>query len=226
MTLKRGQLCDSVSPMDLSHPFRVVTRGPEGAILTLLARADKAFTGREVQRAIGSASQDHIRIVLRRLAEQGIVFAEPGGGRAILYRLNRDHLAAPSVEALANLRANLLTRLRQTIGAWEIQPVSAILFGSAARGDAGAESDLDVLIVRAQSVDADDDRWRDQIMQLEASATAWTGNDTRVLEYAENELPVAPGEEPAIDEALSDGIDLGGIAARHLRMRIGRGRRD
>lgn len=209
--------------MDLRHPFRVVSNGPEGDILMLLARADKAFTGREVQRAIGSKAQDHIRIVLQRLAEQGIVTAEAGGGKAILYRLNREHLAAPQIEALANLRAELFKRLREAIEAWAIQPVSALVFGSAARGEAGQESDIDLFLIRPGAVDADDDAWREQIMRLEASATAWTGNDTRVLEYGEDELPSAPGVEPVIDDALSEGIELAGISTRALRRRIGGG---
>jgi DNA-binding transcriptional ArsR family regulator len=204
--------------MDLRHPFRVVGPTLDGDILSVLARAEKGFTGREIQRALG-VSQDGVRVAIRRLVSQGVVLSEPAG-RAIMFSLNRQHLAAPLIEALAALRQTLIAQLRQEIEEWRTAPVAAILFGSAARGEAGPESDLDILIIRPAGVDADDDGWRSQIAALESDATSWTGNDTRVLEYGEDELPSALGEVPVIDDALTEGIELAGASTRSLRRRI------
>ncbi len=198
--------------MDLRHPFGVVTPSVDGDVLAVLARADKAFSGREVQRAISGTSQRTVLRALRRLEDQGIVQSEPAAP-AILFRLNRRHLAAPMIEALASLRLQLIERLRETIESWELAPLVAVLFGSAARGDASEESDLDILLVRARGVDADDDGWRAQVAALEEAATAWTGNDARALEYGEEELPSLLGSERVIEDAVREGILLYGSMA-------------
>ncbi len=195
--------------MDLRHPFGVVTPSVDGDVLAVLARADKAFSGRAVQRAISGTSQRTVLRALRRLEDQGIVQSQPAAP-AILFRLNRRHLAAPMIEALASLRLQLIERLRETIESWELAPLVAVLFGSAARGDASEESDLDILLVRARGVDADDDGWRAQVAALEEAATAWTGNDARALEYGEEELPSLLGSERVIEDTVREGILLYG----------------
>ncbi len=198
--------------MDLRHPFGVVTPSVDGDVLAVLAHADKAFSGRAVQRAISGTSQRTVLRALRRLEDQGIVQSQPAAP-AILFRLNRRHLAAPMIEALASLRLQLIERLRETIESWELAPLVAVLFGSAARGDASEESDLDILLVRARGVDADDDGWRAQVAALEEAATAWTGNDARALEYGEEELPSLVGSERVIEDAVREGILLYGSMA-------------
>ncbi|MBA3842709.1 MAG: nucleotidyltransferase domain-containing protein [Actinobacteria bacterium] len=205
--------------MDFQHPFRVVGASVDGEVLALLARAHKAYTGREVARQTGS-SQDAVRLSLQRLGRQGILDATPGGGRSILYELNRDHLAAPLVEHIATLHLTLLKRLRAEIEAWDPQPVAAVLFGSSARGEASSTSDIDLLVVRPKDLDAEDIAWHGQIMAIEDKSTRWTGNDTRVFEVAEEEFPSRRGVEPAIDAALEEGIEIGGEPLRMLRKRM------
>ena len=51
---------------------------------------------------------------LRRITEEGLVHAEEAGN-AYLYTFNRDHLAAPAVELLADIRSELERRLRAEI---------------------------------------------------------------------------------------------------------------
>jgi predicted nucleotidyltransferase len=84
-----------------------------------------------------------------------------------------------------------------------------MLFGSVARGEASAESDLDLMIVRPRATDADGDVWRTQLIDLERSVTAWTGNDTRIVAYGEDEL-TGLAEEPLFGDVLEDGIELVG----------------
>ncbi len=55
----------------------------------------------------------------------------------------------------------------------------------------------------------------DRTSRFEQSATAWTGNDARVLEYGEQELADA-ADERLLTEALRDGIELFG-SRRTLR---------
>lgn len=194
--------------MNLSHPLRLITPTLEGDVLTVLARANHEFTGREVQRAIG-ASQDAVRLALRRLTAQGIVRARPAG-RAILFALDRDHLAAPLIQSLATLRLDLFERLRSLIEAWEVQPVTAAVFGSVARNDSNEKSDIDLFVLRPASVDGEDLRWRDQLAHLERTASGWTGNDARIFESSEAELPSLRSEEPVIAAIAREGIVLAG----------------
>jgi predicted nucleotidyltransferase len=202
--------------MDLSRPLKVVTPTLDGDVLGVLAGGDAALTGREIQRRVG-ASQDGVRGALDRLTRQGVVRRERAG-RANLYRLNRQHLAAPWIEGLASLRLQLIERLRDTIRSWELEPIAAVLFGSAARGEAGRESDLDILVVRPSDCLPDDPTWREQLMSLETSAAAWTGNDVRLLEYGEAEVPTGRDREPVLNAAFNEGIELFG-SLRRLRSR-------
>src|SRR4051812_18273256 len=200
--------------MDFRRPFSTVTPTLDGDVLVVLAGVDTELTGREVHRLASHGSEHGVRKVLDRLAAEGVVHRR-AAGRAHLYRLNREHLAAPAIETLAGLRAELLRRLRATVAGWDVAAVGVVLFGSVARGEAGGTSDVDVLVVRDHSVDPDADSWRTQVTELEARVTAWTGNDARVLEYADDELD--DGEQ-VVAMALGEGIELAGSLRRLRRL--------
>jgi predicted transcriptional regulator len=198
--------------MNLQRPFQVVAPTLDGDVLTLLARADRPLTGRAIARESGG-SHGGVQRALEHLVAEGIVTRERAG-RAFLYRLNRDHLAARWIEGLASLRLELIERLRQTVATWHVPADAVVLFGSAARNEAGQQSDIDLLVIRPTTVDYDDPVWRGQVRTLESAAATWTGNDTRVLEYATDELA---NEEPVLDIAAAEGIELHGSLRRLLR---------
>lgn len=196
--------------MDLGHPLAVVTPTVDGDVLAVLAGADAAFTGREVHRLVGRYSEAGVRNVLSRLVDQGIVLVERVGP-SYSYRLNRDHLAAPHIIALAGLRGELNARLRARFAEWDPAPVYAALFGSVARGDMRPDSDIDLLIVRPDTVDGDDDRWADQVDRLARDVTRWTGNDTRPLEYGDTEIRRALRRgDPVLRAIRAEGLPLAG----------------
>lgn len=174
------------------------------------------MTGRELQRVIGHGSHQGIRNAADRLAEQGVV-ARRSVGNANLYQLNRDHVAASWIEGLASLPAQVLDRLRDAIRRWEHPPTLVVLFGSVARGEATPESDLDLLVVRPTNCEADEPVWQEQLSNVQILASAWTGNDARILEFGEQELT---GDEPqrVLTDAARDGIELYGTL-RLLRRR-------
>jgi hypothetical protein len=194
--------------MDFRRPLQVVTPTLDGDVLSALAGAETEMTGRELQRVIGRGSHQGIRNAADRLVEQGVV-SRRSAGNANLYQLNRDHVAATWIEGLANLPVQVLDRLRDAINGWEQRPVLVVLFGSVARGEGTLESDLDLLVVRPADRDADEPAWQQQISTLQAHASAWTGNDARVLEFGEQEL--TDGEpQQVITDAARDGIELYG----------------
>lgn len=198
--------------MLLAHPMQLVTPTVDGDVLAALARAEQSFTPGELHRLIGTHSISGIRKALIRLAGQGIVEAE-ARGHASVYALRRDHLAAPAIIELANLRQTLIQRLRDRLADFEIEPAYAALFGSAARDTMRVDSDLDVFLVRR--TDLDDvmiDAWERDVHELSQQATAWTGNDTRVLELSEREVSsgLAKRDDPVLDSIQKDGIHLAG----------------
>jgi hypothetical protein len=204
-------------PMDFRRPLSVVTPTLDGDVLAALARADTEFSGRELARHVGHGSAEGIRRAADRLVAQGVLSRRVAGA-AHLYRLNQHHLAAPWIQGLAGLRAQLVDRLQELLAGWQVSPRVVLLFGSVARGHASATSDIDVLVIRRRDCDPDLKLWQTQLLDLQQSATAWTGNDTRVLEFGEDEL--AEGQMgPVLEHALQDGIELLG-SRRTLRKLI------
>jgi predicted nucleotidyltransferase len=199
--------------MDFSRPLSVVAPTLDGDVLAVLAGAEEEFTGRRIHRVLGRGSEHGIRKAADRLVEQGIV-SRRQAGQAKLYSLNRSHLAAPYVEGLGSLFAQLVERLTETVAGWEVPPALVFLFGSVARGDAGPDSDLDLFIIRkAMPVRSRRSAWEEQLVNFESEATVWTGNEARVLEYRRQDLADAAIRELA-EEVIEDGIEIYGTKAK------------
>ncbi len=207
--------------MDLRRPLQVISPTLDGDVLVVLAGADAEFTGRQVHELAATGSHVGVKKALDRLVDQGIVLRRQAG-RAHLYRLNREHLAAPAIEQLAHARSALVGRLREAIAMWRQPPMIAVLFGSIPRGSASADSDIDVLIVRPVGVDPDDEVWADQLTELTRRASAWTGNEARLLEYGEDEIADLQEPEPVLVEAARDGVELFGSLRSLRRAAAGR----
>ena len=185
--------------MQLQQPFGIVTTSTDGAVLEVLAGAETSFTSGQICRLTHYSLQG-VRLALSRLVEQGIVLSRPAG-RAYLYQLNRQHLAAKYVEGIAHIFSEFLDSLRELLGSWEPRPEMAALFGSASRGLMRLDSDIDIFLVRPAVVPDEDSSWRNQVVELEQRSSMWTGNDCRVFELSEAEL--RQGLERA-DQVLSD----------------------
>ena len=122
--------------MDFAHPLRVVTPTLVGDVLAVLARSDEEFSGRRIHRLLGHSSEPGVRKAAERLVDQSIVLRRQAW-RANLYRLNRSHLAAPHIEALATLRLYLFPVFKGH-SRLEVAASFVLLFGSVARGEGGA----------------------------------------------------------------------------------------
>jgi predicted nucleotidyltransferase len=203
--------------MNLSRPHTAVTGGAlEGEVLSVLAGTTRPLTGRQIARLAPHGSDRGLRLALNRLAEQGLVNAVEAPP-AVLYSLNRDHIAAPIALELAGLRAELFRRLRTAIAEWQVPAVHASMFGSAARGEGDASSDIDLIVVRPESVDSEDPAWRDQLHELAVAIERWTGNHAGISEVGEEELSdLASKRLPIVDELERDAITLAGPEARRL----------
>jgi DNA-binding transcriptional ArsR family regulator len=223
--------------MDLSDPTRAVTSTLDGPVLAVLARSGRPLTVGEVAADAVRGSEIGVRRSLARLTEQGIVIAMQMG-RNQVHELNREHLAAPIAEALAGLRAELWSRLRSLVAGWDPAPLYACAFGSAARGDGGPDSDIDVFVVhppftgetappgrmiRTMAAAAphagtltavtpeDEQRWDAQIDQLHDRVFRWTGNTVQVLDVSASQW-WSDTEPELFAEIAESGVMLGGVA--------------
>jgi predicted nucleotidyltransferase len=196
--------------VDTSKPYTAVCPTLDSEVLAVLAGTTRPLTGREVARLTGRASHRGVAEVLSRLVEHGLVERQEAG-RALLYTLNREHLAAPAVEILAGMRAELLSRIRDLVGAWKTTAIHASIFGSAARGEGTTQSDIDLFVVRPDVVSDDDAQWREQLDELATNIERWTGNRASIAEAAESEIERLVAEDrPIVAELRSDAIAIGG----------------
>lgn len=163
--------------MDVSNPISSVIPSLDGAVLNALAGTAAPLNLSTVHKLAGRGSLSGVRRVLVRLVATGIVLAVPGG-----YVLNRDHVAAPAVESLANLWREVFDRIRRDVNEWPHAPLLVGIYGSAARRDGDEDSDID-LVVASDDADASD-----QAADLAANVERWTGNSTHVVTVASKDL--------------------------------------
>jgi DNA-binding transcriptional ArsR family regulator len=202
--------------VDVARPYAAVAPGIEGEALVVLAGTTAPLTGRQIARLARRGTSPSVSAALDRLVDQGLVHRQEAG-RAYLHTLNRDHIAAPAVELLAGLRAELLRRLRDTLRSWQPASLHASMFGSAARADGDTSSDIDLLVIRPGDVGEEDAAWRAQVDALGESVHAWTGNHAGIVELGEADIADLRRKPPPIlGDLRADGIDLAGLPVRAL----------
>lgn len=206
--------------MDLSSPISSVIPSAHGAVLAVLARTSEPLSGRRVAALTnGKVGQWRANEVLGALADAGIVLREHRPP-AKLYRLSREHVAAAGILALAEQWGALLQRIHDEFTDWSPPPVSACLFGSAASGEAGPGSDIDILLVPGDDVTASGDTeraWQEQIDRLTERVRIWSGNTCEVLELTAAELGDAVARDDRLVRDLrQDAIALAGRDIRAL----------
>jgi hypothetical protein len=94
--------------VNVSLPLRSVVPTVDAPVLAVLAGTTRPLTGRRIAR-LAKASHGAVNAVLARLTRAGIVDAEQHG-HATLYVANRDNLAWPGVQILADLRRATLAQ--------------------------------------------------------------------------------------------------------------------
>jgi predicted nucleotidyltransferase len=189
--------------MNLGFPVSDVAPGVRGALLQALARLEQPVTRRRLAAAAGVAP-GNASAVIEELIKAGLV-SETVAGRSSMVVLNRDHLAAGPVLALAGLRGELIRRLRERLSTW-LELDGAWLFGSVARGDASSESDVDVLVV-ADDLQSPD--LHERLSRLQVDVRSWTGNDLQLVEHSPSSWrKLVRANNPLVEQIRLDGIDL------------------
>lgn len=195
--------------MDLGHPLRSLAPSLDADVLEVLARSETGLGVSQIARLAARGSRQGIAPVVDRLVDHGVVLAEPAS-QGHLYRLNREHLLAAVVLAVASTRSILLERIGSRVAALDPPPVHASVFGSFARGEAGPDSDIDLLLLSASESDLES--LEDPVASLKADVERWTGNRVQLLLLTvERCRGLRAAGEPIVDEWLADARRIEGV---------------
>ena len=204
--------------MDFTRPVEAVAPGAQGRILAVLVETSAELNLRTIARLSG-VSVAHASRVLPTLVELGIVERRDMPPSA-LFRFVRENVAARAVSALADARRTVLHELGESARHIEPRPVSVIVFGSFARGEADRDSDLDVVVVRPATTDEDDDRWRVAVDRWQEQTRRLTGNPVELLEASDEEARrLLRSRTPLWLDVQRDGVVVYGLEIDDLRGR-------
>jgi predicted nucleotidyltransferase len=196
--------------VDLSNPISVVIPSLEGQVLRVLAHTTAPLSGSRIAELVTAGSNPGIRTALGRLVRHGTVLARRSGP-SVLYTANRDHLIWPTVEHAVQAADTLLDTLQDRIadlarahlGQLEAERTTLALFGSVARGTSTLDSDIDIVVVFPDNIDAH------TIEQFVDAVTAgverWTGNSCNVYDVTSARLTqMIAASDPMIESWTAD----------------------
>ena len=187
--------------MRFEAAFGGLIPGASGAVLAVLLRTGVPLTGRQVHGLVrDQCSLWSVQQALASLADLGVVESR-AVGRAMVHTINEDHYAIAPLRVLLDPVAALWEVVQRSVGS-SVEAV--ILFGSVARGDATADSDVDLAVLASSEWEGRPD--------LEDAVRARLGNDCDVVVFTAEEFSrlAANGEEPVVAQILADGIVLFG----------------
>ncbi len=147
--------------MDFVRPIDAIMPGAQGRMLAALAETTAELNLRTIAQLSG-VSQAQASRVLPRLVDLGVVERREVPPSS-LFRLVPEHVAARVVLDLARATDTVLDEIGRMALALPFPPVSVIVFGSFARREAGADSDIDVVVVRPTDIDEDNEAWAESI---------------------------------------------------------------
>ena len=210
--------------VDLSNPINAIIPSLEGQVLRVLAHSTEPLSGSRVAELATTGSNPGVRTALNRLVRHGTVLARRSGP-SILYTANRDHLAWPAIEravqvtdaALATLEGRVSDLVREHLGAHDADRTTVAVFGSVGRASSTLDSDIDLVAVFPDSVDAA------MVEQLVDAVTRnverWTGNACNIYDVNSTRLEqMIAARDPIIESWSAEARTfLGPDLRRRLR---------
>ncbi len=185
--------------MRFDEAFGGLIPGARGAVLAAMLRTGAPLTGRQVH---GLVRDQHslwsVQQALAIFVELGVVESR-SVGRAMVHAINEDHYTIQPLRVLLDPVAALREAVQGVVGT---SVDAVILFGSVARGEATAGSDVDLAVLAPPD-------WGGRT-ELEDAVHSRLGNQCDVLVFTPEEFSrlAATGEEPVVADILSDGVVL------------------
>jgi hypothetical protein len=201
--------------MDFVRPVEAIVPGVQGRVLSVLAETTADLNMRTIAR-LADVSLSQASRVLARLVELGVVERHDVPPSS-LFRLVRQHVAVGPLLALARGRDALIGEMGRIALGLPVAPISAIVFGSFARGEADIESDIDTVLVRPSGVDESDELWSESVEQWRASVHRASGNRVEVLEVGAGEVAALLSSRRQVwRDIRRDGLVVHGVSLVEL----------
>jgi predicted nucleotidyltransferase len=201
--------------MNFVHPIEAVIPGVQGRVLAVLAETTADLNLRTIAR-LSDVSLAQASRVLPGLVDLGLVERREVPPSS-LFRLVHEHVAAGPLLALARARDDVVEEMGYAAAELTVVPVSVIVFGSFARGEADEESDIDAVIVRPADVDDSDEAWSASVEQWKAEVRRTTGNRVEVLEIGSDEVAARlNGRRQVWRDVRREGIVVHGLGIDEL----------
>lgn len=193
----------------------VLDRPVKVKILRVLISPGLELTGREVA-AEARIDPAGCARALRELVEIGLLEMQPTG-RAHLYKLTQDNLlVSAGLGPLFKAERLLLEAAFQFLQErFEHRVVSAVLFGSYARGEETHDSDVDVLFLVREKSEAE--QLETDVLLTASEFSRYFGATVAPYVKPVSEfLEMAKRNAPPINEILATGKDLFGTSLREV----------
>lgn len=156
--------------------------GAQGRVLAVLAETTAELNLRTIAR-LAAVSIAQASRVLPGLVDLGVVERRevPPSSQ---FRLVPEHVISRALLDIARSSDMVLAEIGRLAGVLPRPPDHVIVFGSFARGEAGRDSDIDVVVVRPDTIHEDDDAWAESIETWRRNIARLTGNPVEVLEVS------------------------------------------
>lgn len=201
--------------MDFVRPIEAVIPGVQGRVLAVLAETTAELNLRTIARLSGVSLAQASR-VLPGLVELGLVERREVPPSS-LFRLVPEHVAAGPLVALARGRDGVIEEMGRVAAVLPVVPASVIVFGSFARGEADAESDIDTVLVLPVGVDESDEPWAASVEQWQSQIRRISGNPVEVLEVGSEEIgSLLSSRRPVWRDIRREGIAVHGRPLNEL----------
>ena len=167
-----------------------------GGVLALLyGSADKAFYLRQIARHV-NASAGAVRRELEKLAAVELI-VRTSVGNLVFYQANQAHPVFPEMRALVNKTVGIFHTLGSALESLSSRVSVAFVYGSIARQEERAESDIDLMIIGDIELD-------DVLRRLQEAETA-LGRAVNPTVYSIHEFKRKLGEGNHFLDAVLDG---------------------
>jgi uncharacterized protein len=118
-----------------------------GAILALLyGHPDQSFYYRQITRQLHMVSSGTVQRELDTLSQLGLI-QRSAVGKQVFYKANRSHPVFPELRTLVEKTVGAFQVLRSALEPLEDRVSLAFIYGSVARQEEKAESDIDLMVV-------------------------------------------------------------------------------
>ena len=170
--------------MDMSNVGADLFGHADAAVLRVLAVQGRPVTGREVAKLAG-ANQSSTQRALNRWVTIGVLNAARAP-HAALYTLNRDHVLWAPLEAILAAPARIEQEIGELVRERTQGRATVAIFGSVARRDSSALSDIDIALIVPD--DQDPLQIEGLVDELRERVESLSGNEAQIVEVSERQL--------------------------------------